>query len=192
MTSEVRKPNSKQALEELQRDAENILTPLGYEVVALEQTLAGGRKLTLFIDFLNNTDEKRRISLDDCITVNKAVDELFETTTLLEGHYTLEVSSPGVERPLRKPDDFNRFAGRKVKLHTFRPLEKEESENAAYWEKNKKQKNFIGRLEGLEADRVKIIIDGNSVCVPFALISKAHLELEFNIQGVSEQGVSDQ
>ena len=179
------KPNSKQALDELQRGVENILTPLGYEVVALEQSMAGGRKLTLYIDFLNNPDsgaESRRIGLQDCITATKAVDELFETTELLSGNYTLEVSSPGVERPLRKAEDYNRFSGKKVKLHTFRPLEKGETENDAYWEKNRKQKNFIGRLEGLateSGDKVMLLIDGQLVKVPLALISKAHLEIEF-------------
>ncbi|MBI3555502.1 MAG: ribosome maturation factor RimP [Deltaproteobacteria bacterium] len=103
---------------------ENILTPLGYEVVALEQSVAGGRKLTLYIDFLNNEDESRRIGLQDCVEATKAVDELFETTELVTGNYTLDVSSPGVERPLRKAEDYNRFSGKKVKLHTFRPLEK--------------------------------------------------------------------
>src|SRR5690242_15627204 len=106
------KPNTKEALEQLQGDVENIITPLGYEVVALEYSTAGGRKLTLFIDFLDNRDESRRISLDDCVTVNKAVDELLESTSLLEGHYTLDVSSPGVERPLRKAADYVRFSGR--------------------------------------------------------------------------------
>ncbi|MEW6055278.1 MAG: ribosome maturation factor RimP [Bdellovibrionota bacterium] len=174
------KPNSKQALEQLQRDVENVLAPLGYEVVAMEQSTAGGRKITLFIDFLNNSETKRRIGLDDCVAVNKAVDELFETTPLVEGHYTLEVSSPGVERPLRKAKDFDRFRGRKARLHTFRALEKEETENLEYWEKHKKQKNFIGRLEGLNGDgeKVKLSVDGQFINVPLALISKAHLEFE--------------
>lgn len=179
--TEANKPNTKQALEMLQQEAETILNPMGYEVVALEQSLAGGRKLTLFIDFLDNQDETRRIGLDDCIAVNKAVDELFETTEHLEGHYTLEVSSPGAERPLRKPQDYERFSGRKVKLHTFRPLDSGELENPEYWEKNKKQKNFIGTLEGITGEKVLLNIDGRAIKVPLALISKAHLELEFKI-----------
>lgn len=172
------KPNSKEALEQLQNEIESIIAPLGYELVALEHSTAGGRKITLFIDFLNNKDESRRIGLDDCVTVNKAVDEMLETTTLIDGHFTLDVSSPGVERPLRKPDDYNRFSGRKVRLHTFRPLEKGEASNDAYWERNKKQKNFVGMLEGLASgnEKVKVNVDGQSVTVPLALISKAHLE----------------
>lgn len=173
------KPNSKEALELLQRDTENLLAPLGYEVVALEQSSAGGRRIILYIDFLNNRDESRRVGLDDCVTVNKAVDELFETTLLLEGHYTLEVSSPGVERPLRKPEDYARFQGRKARLNTYRPLDKDEVENAAYWEAHKKQKHFVGQLEGLVGDyKVRLTVDGQLVAIPLTLISKAHLEID--------------
>lgn len=196
------KPNSKQALDQLQHETETVLATLGYEVVALEQSTAGGHKLTLYIDFLNNSGQSRRIGLDDCVTVNKAVDELFENTPLLTGAYTLEVSSPGVERPLRKAEDYSRFSGRKVKLHTFRPLDKDELGNENYWEKHKKQKNFVGRLEGLAADperarpagkldangadardhyKVKLTIDGEHIAVPLALISKAHLEIDFTM-----------
>lgn len=192
------KPNSKQALDQLQREVENILVTLGYEVVALDQSSAGGRIITLFIDFLNNEDGSRRVGLDDCVTVNKAIDELFETTDLLEGHYTLEVSSPGVERPLRKIEDYSRFSGRKAKLHTYRPLEVAELGNPKYWEKNKKQKNFIGILEGLDpvskelarqngtavdrAVKIKLNVDGQSVTIPLELISKAHLAVDWSKQ----------
>lgn len=181
------KPNSKQAIEQLQNEVETLLTPLGYEVVALElsSTPKEGRKVTLYIDFLSATS-KKLISLDDCVAVNRAVDELFENTTLLEGHYNLEVSSPGIERPLRKPQDFLKFAGRRAKLHTFRPLESSELENLKYWEKNKKQKNFIGQLEGLSSDNLKVQfnIDGQQVFIPIELISKAHLV--FENKGVKE------
>ncbi len=178
------KANSKEALEQLQHEAENILAPLGYEVVALEQSTApksSGRTLTLYIDFLpaeNASEDGQHIGIDDCLTVNKAVDALFETTPLLDGTYNLDVSSPGVERPLRKAQDYSRFRGRKVRLHTFRPLEETETGNAAYWAKNRKQKNFVGRLEGLSSggDKVKVSVDGVTVAVPLSLISKAHLE----------------
>jgi len=177
--STVGKPNTKEALEQLRVESEKLVAPLGYEIVALEQSTAPGigRTLTLFIDFASEIPG-HRISLDDCTAVNNAVDELFETTPLLEGRYTLEVSSPGVERPLRRAEDYSRFRGRRARLHTFRPLESAESENPAYWEKNRKQKNFVGLLEGLTPDglKVRMNIDGAQVAVPLELISKAHLE----------------
>src|SRR5262249_7891254 len=129
----------------------------------------------------NPLDGSRRVGLDDCVTVNKAVDELFESTTLLEGHYTLEVSSPGVERPLRKPQDFKRFTGKKARVHTFRPLEATEVENDTYLTTHKRQKNFVGILDGISSSglKVQLNVDGEAVAIPLELISKAHLEPDF-------------
>jgi len=187
------KPNSKEALDQLERDVANIIAPLGYELVALDQSTAGGRKVVLYIDFLNNEvlpdgsskNQAKSVGLDDCITVNRAVDEFFESTTLIDGHFTLEVSSPGVERPLRKPADFARFVGRKARLHTFRPLKPEETENDAYWQHHQKQKNFVGRLEGVSGSdqngyKIRINVDGEVASVPLELVSKAHLEVDFS------------
>lgn len=177
------KTNSKEAFELLRSQAEEIVSKLGYEVVALEQSQTpDGRSIILFIDFLENATlatPVKGVSLEDCLTVNSAVDELFETTTLIDGTFSLEVSSPGVERPLRKPQDFIRFRGRKARLHTFRSLDATEVENEVHWNKNQKQKNFIGTLEGMtENNKVKMMIDGQLVCVALDLISKANLEFE--------------
>jgi ribosome maturation factor RimP len=180
------KPNSKEALEFLCREVEGFITPLGYEVVALEMVTAGGRTLRLFIDFLNNRTaepgQEQRIGLDDCITVNGAVDEFLEQTTLLTGSYNLEVSSPGLDRPLRKTDDYNRFKGRRVRVGTYRPLTATELGDNSYWEKNQKQKNFIGELVGLNETGADVIVkpegykSDSGVRIPLTLVSKAHLE----------------
>ena len=177
------KANSKAALEQLEESVRAIIEPLGYDVVALEQTSGparSGRTLVLYIDFARNADAHTAeyIGLDDCAKVNAAVDELFETTALLDGTYTLEVSSPGVERPLRRAMDYARFSGQKARLHTFRPLEADEIGNEGYWKKKQKQKNFVGILKGLSEDqnKVQMEIDGTLVAVPLQMISKAHLE----------------
>lgn len=181
--SESIKANSKEALQALQQEVETLIHPLGYEVVALELSTAGGRSLRLSIDYLENETlsdqlELKRIGLDDCVVVNRAVDELLENTPLLTGAYNLEVSSPGVERPLRKASDYKRFAGQKARIHTFRPLTAEELKNAPYWEKNKRQKNFLGVLQGLSEDGAMIclFIDKQPVTIPLDLVSKSHLE----------------
>jgi ribosome maturation factor RimP len=188
------KPNSKSAIEQLQLQAESILNPLGYEVVTLALNPAPGRArtYTLYIDFLNNSQGQRKVGLDDCITVNKAVDELFETTPLLEGQYTLEVSSPGVERPLTKPEDYSRFSGRKARIHTFRPLETNEMENNGYWTTHTKQKNFSGQIDGLNTSGlgVHLRIENELICIPLALISKAHLEFSEPEESVSDEPVT--
>ena len=180
-SNETAKPNSKEALELLEQQTATIIAPMGYDVVAIESSSApgAGRTISLFIDFTNTISDdgtEKRIGLDDCLAVNTAVDQLFETTPLLDGSYTFDVSSPGVERPLRKIADFERFKGRKVRAHTYRALDADELGNATYWEKNKKQKNFVGKLEGVLQDKIMINVDGKTVSVPMALISKAHLE----------------
>lgn len=169
-------PNSKEALDELQREVEGIIAPLGYELVALDHSGANGaRKITLFIDFLDQRPE--RISLDDCVAVNDAVDACFESTKLISGHFTLDVSSPGIERPLAKTSDYQRFAGESVKIHTIRSLDHLEIGNDSYWQLHQKQKNFSGKLQGLSEDgqNVKLTTDGQNITVPLSLITKAHL-----------------
>ncbi len=178
------KPNSKEALERLLQLTQEIITPLGYEAVALDQNTHGGRTLTLYIDFLEVQNSK--ISLDDCIKVNAAVDELFENTTLVDGNFNLEVSSPGVERPLRKTTDFSKFTGKKVRIHTFRSLSAEELENTSYWETHTKQKNFVGTLLGFSNNKVRLEIDGAEIGVPFELVSKANLEFTMPSETISE------
>ena len=180
--SSILKANSKEALLALEVKAQELIAPLGYDVVAIENGQApkgAGRTLTLFIDFADSHDVK--IGLEDCLKVNATVDELFESTPLLDGNYTLEVSSPGVERPLKKAKDFKKYSGKKVKINTFRPLEENECGNAVYWSKNQKQKNFSGKLTGISEDQTKVClqIDGNDVTIPLPLISKAHLEFIF-------------
>lgn len=178
----ITRPNTKESLENLQREIEHQIAPLGYEVVSLEQSNNPhqGRVITLYIDFLS-PENGQRISLEDCIRVNQQIDALFEQTTLIDGRYHLEVSSPGIERPLRKPADFTRFQGNKVRIHTYRALDEKELENKGYWEKNKKQKNFSGILDGLhetqDGSKIRLIYpDGSCIFIPMLLVSKAHLE----------------
>lgn len=207
------KPNSKEALAVLQKEIDGLILPLGYETVTVELVTAGGRALRIYIDFLESKEtsnetssngpklNERRIGLDDCIAVNRVIDELLEATPLITGAYNLEVSSPGVERPLRKPRDYARFKGHKLRVHTFRSLTAEELGNPGYWQKNQRQKNFVGWLQGLEADNIVVIVErtgrersvertgrersiertgreraDESIRIPLALVSKSNLE----------------
>ena len=177
------------------------IAPLGYDLVALEASTAGQRKLQLFIDrkFDSNKDNKEQaagtVGIEDCIAVTKAIDEpldqLPETEKLFAGHsYELEVSSPGIDRPLRTEQDFTSFAGKMARIHVFRPLNAEEIGNAEYQAKNPKQKNFVGTLVGLQEDK-KLLIALNpgtgktgseqpKVTIPLALVAKANLEPTFD------------
>ena len=147
---------------------------MGYDVVHVEVQNHKPRTLRVFIDFaeqtpeLDNTD--RAIGIEDCVKVTRALEEplekLPEVESIFHGTYELEVSSPGVDRPLRTARDFTRFAGREARIHTFRPLTAEESGNASYQERNPKQKNYFGTILGMNetAERVRfeIALEGSA------------------------------
>lgn len=156
-----------------------VLSTLGYEVVAIERLTHREKKLRLFIDWKSDTG-KKGIGIEDCVIATKALDAPLENNPVIEkafpSGYELEVSSPGVDRPLRRKTDFERFKSEDIRVHTFRPLTALETKNEKYSEKNPKQKNFIGTLEGIAGDDVLMQVDKNTIHIPFQLISKANLE----------------
>lgn len=166
-----------------------LIAPLGYEVVHVEIQTHRHKVLRLFIDFSETPKAEASgkipaIGIEDCVKVTKALDEPLdqnsEVEALFHGAYELEVSSPGVDRPLRQKKDYERFAGRSVRLHTFRALSQDEMGNAAYFAKNPKQKNFIGVLKGLSGDRLLLAAGDAEITIPLPLISKANLEPVFD------------
>ena len=147
-----------------------MVEPLGYEIVHVEIVTQRQPILRLFIDHLNSTrtaQDTQGIGVQDCVKVSRALDEpldlIPEVNAIFNGMYELEVSSPGVDRPLRRRKDFERFANRQVRVHLFRPLSADEIGNPAYQQKNPKQKNFLGTLRGLRTeageDRVVLALD---------------------------------
>ena len=95
-----------------------VVADLGYELWELEfAPRAGGGLLRLYID------SDVGISLDDCERVSRAVSETLDAADPIPGHYTLEVSSPGLDRVLRTQAHFERFAGERVKLEMMQPVE---------------------------------------------------------------------
>lgn len=89
---------------------EPTLAHMGYEVYAVEQLGSGGRTLRISID------KPAGVSLDDCEKVSLVAGPILEQSELVGGPYTLEVSSPGAERPLRERWEYDRFSGRKVNV----------------------------------------------------------------------------
>jgi ribosome maturation factor RimP len=171
---------------------EEMLAPevrkLGYELLELEylpRTRDGGPVMRLFID----SPEGKGISFEDCVTVDHGLDPIFESPSfeeLLAETFTLEVSSPGIDRPLRKPSDFQKYAGKKVQVKTYRPLSLEEMGNGKYFEHHQKQKNFFGILHGYAGDSVELETDNERFRIPFALITKAHLDVTSQLDGEGE------
>ncbi len=155
--------NEKQTKTEQLIDLINpLIAQLGYEVVHLEVVNSRQRVLRIFIDFTESGTESQAIGIEDCVKVTRALDEpldqLSEIEALFKGPYELEVSSPGVDRPLRTQRDYERFCGKEARIHVYRPLSAEELDNASYQTRNPKQKNFLGTLKGFRDNRVLLEI----------------------------------
>jgi len=136
--------------------AEPLCESEGLELVHVEfQREAGGRILRLYID------KPDGIKLDDCAGVSRQMNDMLDVNLENLGPYSLEVTSPGPERPLAKQEDFEKFKGNRVKIKTSRPLNG--------------QKNFSGILMGISGEQVKLQIDEDAIVIPYQDISKARL-----------------
>lgn len=142
---------------DIQTILDKTLPGLGYELVDYELTPHGD--LRVFID-----KENGGITVEDCVTVSNHLSRLFMVEDI--DYRQLEVSSPGLDRPLKKAADFVRFAGEQAKIKTRLPIDG--------------QKNFVGHIIGCENDTVQLNIGGKQVAIELANIDKARLKPEFN------------
>lgn len=150
----------------LENRIERLLEDLGFELVALER--GGGRRrplLRLRIDRPGGGPEGSTVTVDDCAEVSRAVNEMLETSADAPVDYILEVSSPGVERPLVRPRDYDRFVGQPVLLRGYGPLALGRKELEG---------TLLGRA-GEEAEEVVLEVEGERVEVPLASIASARL-----------------
>ncbi|MEK6705170.1 MAG: ribosome maturation factor RimP [Bdellovibrionota bacterium] len=168
-----------------------LVSPLGYEVIHIEVQPHHQKVLRIYIDHKEGgKEDKKNIGIDDCVRVSKILDEpldaLPELATFFRGSYELEVSSPGIKRPLSRKCDFERFGGEEARIHVIRPLTTDEISNQEYLARNPKQKNFSGKLAGVKDDKVLMLVINSerggkhkaedTVAIPLSLISKACLE----------------
>src|SRR5690606_9448952 len=109
-------------------------------------------------------DKPGGVDLDDCTRVSHHVSGVLDVEDPISTQYTLEVSSPGLDRPIFKVGDYERFAGEKVKLRLLAPLEG--------------RRRLAGVLRGVRGDEVVIEDNGIEINVPLSQIDKANLELE--------------
>lgn len=143
-----------------------LLDSMGLELVELEYKPEGhGRVLRLFID------KPGGVTLDDCSAVSRELSELLDVEDFIRDRYTLEVSSPGINRPLKTDSDYRRYTGRLVKIRTFELLEDEAGNQ---------RKTFLGELLGLEGGVVSVrLSEGPLARIPMEKIARANLEFEF-------------
>jgi ribosome maturation factor RimP len=173
----------------LAKEVAGVITPtvtaLGYDIIDMEyspKSQQGGAVLRLFIDHL--VPQSENIGIEDCVKVDRHVSELLEGpdfNELLPDGFILEVSSPGIDRPLTRPEHFSRFPGKKVRIKTYRPLTETEVDNSAYFQLHPKQKNFGGILLGIEGGHILLQVENQGVKIPFAQVAKAHLDIADDI-----------
>jgi ribosome maturation factor RimP len=134
---------------------ETTVAGLGYELVDLERS--GRGLLRVFLD------KPEGISVDDCQVVSNQLTRLFMVENV--DYERLEVSSPGLDRPLKKEADFSRFAGEKVQLRLRMPMEG--------------RKNFTGVIAGVNEGILQLDVDGNPIAIELSNLDKAHLVPSF-------------
>jgi len=139
---------------------------LGLELAEVEYRQEGRRMvLRLYIE------REGGVTLDDCTAVSRELAEILDVEDFILANYNLEVSSPGLNRPLKKPSDYERFTGKLVKIRTFELLPDDAGN---------RRKTFTGKLLGLEKGIVLLkLSEGQTAGIPLEKVAKANLEVEF-------------
>jgi len=136
--------------------AEPLCEAEGMELVHLEfQRETSGRTLRVYIDRPDG------VKMDDCVAISRQLGDLLDVSLTIEEAYNLEVSSPGVDRPLTKLADFERFQGKQAKVKLARAIEG--------------RKNFQGVVVGTEQAMITLRVDEQPIVIDFNDIAKAQL-----------------
>jgi len=145
---------------------EPVLARDGFDLVEVEwQREGGGWVLRLYVDKAGG------VGIDDCQAASRLAETILDVEDFIEPAYSLEVSSPGVERPLRRPEDFRKYAGQRAKVRTFGPIESAPGLPP--------RKQWTGTLRGFADGAVEIEVDGKVHRIPVDRVAKAHLEYDF-------------
>jgi ribosome maturation factor RimP len=148
---------------ELLRKIEDIVSPtvvgMGFELVRVAMSRGGGT-----LQIMIEPADGRPMDVEDCATLSRALSAVLDVEDPIASAYTLEVSSPGIDRPLTREKDFVRWAGHLARVETTQPIEG--------------RRRFKGTLLGLENGTVRLKLeDGTEADVPLSQISRAKLEL---------------
>jgi ribosome maturation factor RimP len=148
---------------ELLRKIEDIVSPtvtgMGFEVVRVAMSRGGGT-----LQIMIEPADGREMDVEDCATLSRALSAVLDVEDPIPSAYTLEVSSPGIDRPLTREKDYVRWAGHLARFETMQPVEG--------------RRRFKGTLLGFENGTVRLRLeDGKEADVPLAEISRAKLEI---------------
>lgn len=155
---------SQQETERVKETVTALAVPLlenqGMELVDIEyRQERAGWILRLFID------KEEGITLDDCGNVSRELSDLLEIKDPIPHPYHLEISSPGLNRPLKKEKDFQKFKGKKIKIKTVRPVGD--------------RKTFLGILSEYKDNTIYLIQDNQTISIPYEEVTAANLQWEF-------------
>ncbi|HEY3306857.1 MAG TPA: ribosome maturation factor RimP [Desulfuromonadaceae bacterium] len=145
--------------------AQPILESMHLELVDIEYKRSGRESvLRLFID------KEGGVNLDDCADLSRELSAIIDVEDFIPVSYNLEVSSPGLDRPLKKPADYDRFVGRLIRIKTYEPFQDDAGN---------RRKTFLGHLLGLQNGVVVIrLTEGQTASIPLERIAKANLEFQ--------------
>jgi ribosome maturation factor RimP len=148
---------------ELEKRVEELIQPtlnaMGYEVVRV--LLSGKHNPTLQI--MAEPSNGGPMTVDDCAEISRAVSAVLDVEDPIKGAYQLEVSSPGLDRPLTRRQDFERYAGFEARVETQQLIDG--------------RRRFKGRLDGIDGDDVLLEVEGIAVRIPLAQVYRAKLVL---------------
>lgn len=137
----------------------------GMEIIDIELRREGsrsGRVLRFYLDKAGGPN------MEDLSRVSRQLSELLDTHDVVEGAYTLEVSSPGINRPLKLPEHFTRFIGKTVRVRTRELIQG--------------RRSFLGRLLEVSNDKIAVSQDGARCEIPFSLIEKSNYEHDWSAE----------
>lgn len=144
------------------------LEALGFELVRVRYGGPGRPTLQIMIE----RSDRAALLVDDCALASKTISALLDVEDPIGGAYNLEVSSPGLDRPLTRIGDFERFAGFEAKIEMTAPIDG--------------RKRLRGQVLGVEGGNVRISQDGGAASVPFETIKKAKLILTDDLLSAAE------
>ncbi len=132
---------------------------MGFDLVRVQ--LSGSQRPTLQV--MAEPHSGRAMSVEDCAEISRAISAVLDVEDPIAGAYSLEVSSPGIDRPLTRAKDYERFLGHEAKVEANAPIDG--------------RKRFKGPIKSVDKDAVELNVDGADIRIPFAAIHKAKLVL---------------
>lgn len=153
----------------IEKMVEPALADMGYELVRVRMSGTARPTLQIMADRADGTP----MTVDDCAEISHVVSAMLDVEDPIEGAYSLEVSSPGIDRPLTRPKDFERFAGHEARVEMRHAIDG--------------QRRYRGRIVGIDGSNVRLASGEGEVLLPFDDIQDAKLMLTDELLAAARQ-----